>query len=471
MRSRFAVVPALLLVVGACGGGTGSSTTVTTAATTTVAETTTTTVPGFEVTSEDGDLTVEVPFEAMAEDPGITIRLLAPEEYPPELAAAADDPAARIYNLEPEGLQFAAPVTVTRRIDASRFEGMTDAMVPLVAMITRNPDGSYEAYADQRVVRHGDDVFASGTTTHFSPAIAVNLGGYVEGYLDDYHLGYATEKGTSLQIGYRYYGADLTVLQAPALVEPVGYSRSGVLEFGTVDSMLDLRCTDIGDAMPRLGVRLTLDASAPAGQLGLRILPSLMPALFQLEMMAKFVAEVLCFDPATSILLASAFRLSIQTDHPGGETYIPNEDFYGGLSGGKLSFSYSDRIARSWAGLIGDTDNNGAIGPNDTWFAPWGLERNGDSLEYVAPLYGYGNYFVYVIDAPQYSGPPQGQQWNVGEALSLLRANYTGAGRFEASIGVVGSSAGLFQYQVGPQEAETILEDATLHQFVLRAQF
>ena len=88
----------------------------------------------------------------------------------------------------------------------------------------------------------------------------------------------------------------------------------------------------------------------------------------------------------------------------------------------------------------------------------------------MAPLYGYGNYFVYVIDAPQYSGLPQGQQWNVGEALSLFRANYTGTGRFEASIGVVGSSAGLFQYQVGPQEGETTLDNGALNQIVLRSQ-
>ena len=306
MRSRLAVVPALLLVVGACGSGTVSSTTVTTAATTTVVETTTTTVPGFEVTSEDGNLTVEVPFEAMAEDPGITIRLLAPDEYPPELAGAADDPEARIYNLEPEGLQFDAPVTVTRRIDASRFEGMTDTMVPLVAMITHNPDGSYEAYDDQTVIRRGDDVFVSGTTTHFSPAIAVNLGQYVDMTLDDFHLGYATEKDTSLQIGYRFYGSDLSALVAPTVVEPVGYTRSSALQFGAADSMLDVRCLDIDEIMPRLGVRLTLDAAASEGQLGLRVLPSLMPGLAQLAMMAKIVSDFHCLDPITSIIITLA---------------------------------------------------------------------------------------------------------------------------------------------------------------------
>src|SRR3972149_4644973 len=114
MRHRYAVALAFLLVLVACGDDTGGSTSAvsTTVATTTTAPTTTTTPPGFEVTSEDGDLTVEVPFEAMASDPGITIRLLAGDEYPPELASAAENPKSRIYNLEPDGTVFAAPVTV-----------------------------------------------------------------------------------------------------------------------------------------------------------------------------------------------------------------------------------------------------------------------------------------------------------------------------------------------------------------------
>jgi len=472
MRSRLAVLVALLLVVGACGGASGSSTTGTTAATTTTVATTTTTEPGFEVTSEDGDLTVEVPFEAMATDPGITIGVLAPEDYPPELAGAADDPDARIYDLGPEGLEFAAPVTVTRRIDAARFEGLTAEMVPLVAMVTVDADGTYQPYDDLRVTRRGDDVFVSGTTTHFSPAIAVNLGQYVESYLDDSHLGYATEKGTGLQIGYRYYASDLTALDAPAAAEPVGYTRSSALEFGASGSMLDVRCLDIGDAMPRLGVRLTLEADAPETQARLRVLPQLNPALERIEIMAKNISDFYCLDPETSIVIAlTVFALSIFTDHPGGIVHIPNEEFYGGFSGAKLSFSYSDRLQGAWAGLICDNDNDGQLDPTDTWYAPWGLERNGDALEYVAPLYGYGNYFVYVIDGMQYSGMPEGREWSVGTAIPAFQDKYTGSGRFEASIGLVATDLGLFQYQVGPDEGETRVDNAYLEQAVVRTIF
>ncbi|MBI5157252.1 MAG: hypothetical protein HZA58_04475 [Acidimicrobiia bacterium] len=468
-----AVLVALLLVVAACGGGGGSSTTITTTATTTTTvAVTTTTQAGFEVTSEDGDLTVEVPVEAMASDPGITISLLAPADFPPELAGAADDPDARIYDLGPEGLEFAAPVTVTRRLDASRFEGLTADMVPLVAMITRTADGTYEPYDDLRVTRRGDDIFVSGTTTHFSPAIAVDLGQYVESYLDDAHLGYATEKGSGLQVGYRFYRSDLTALDAPATYEPVGYTRSSALEFGATGPMLDVRCLDIGDAMPRLGVRLTLEAGAPESQVGLRTLPLLNPALERIEIMAKNISDFYCLDPATSIIIAlTVFALTIFTDHPGGTAYIPNEEFYGGLSGAKLRFSYSERLQGAWAGLICDNDNDGQLDPTDTWYAPWSLERNGDALEYVAPLYGYGNYFVYVVDGMQYSGKPEGREWSVGQAVSLFRDMYTGLGRFESSIGLVASDLGLFQYRVGPEEGETTVGDAYLEQAVIRTTF
>lgn len=474
VRVRVALAVVLTLMVGACGGGTGATTTgaPTTAATTTTAPTTTTTPPGFEVVSDDGDLTVEVPFAAMASDPGITIRLLAPEEYPPELAGVADDPEARIYNLEPEGLVFAAPVRVTRRIDAARFGEMTPTMVPIVALITRQPDGTYEAYGDQRVTRNGDDVFVSGTTTHFSPSIAVNLGQYAEMTLDDHHLGFKAEMGTSLQIGYKWYDSAFTPLEAPVTYEPVGFSRSAAFQFGTADAMLDVSCSKIGQAMPRMGVKVTLDSAAPEGQVGLRTLPAFMPSLAVFETTLKIAQEFYCLDPATSFLVALAvLSFTIATDHPGGQVYIPDEDFRGGLSGSKVAFPYLARLEGAWAGLIEDNNGNGLLDSSDSIYAPWSLERNGDFLEYVAPLYGYGSYFVYVADASQFSGPPAGQEWGLTEGMQAFLSCYTGVGRFETSIGVLGTKTGLFEYQVGPQETETTVEDGSVQQMVFRTTF
>ncbi len=486
MRARLAVVASFLLVVGACGGDSGTATVPSTAATTTTAvATTTTTEAGFEVVSEDGDLTIEVPIAAAASDPGITIRLLSGDEYPPELAAAADDPESRIYELGPAGLEFAAPVRVTRRIDAARFEGMAAAMVPAVVLMTYDAStATYELYDDLRVTRDGDDVFVSGTTTHFSPVIAVNLGGYVETHLDDYHLGYATEVGSSLKIGLKWYGGGLEQIDPPAMVDAVGYSRSAAVRFGMtttagffaaagagVDTRgLEVACDKGAQFRPRLGAKVTIDPAGPDSGFHSNLIANLMPGR-QIELTMKMIEDFYCLDPATSFLAAlTLVALALFTDHPGGQVYIPDENYYGGFSGFKLQTPFTPRLEGAWAGLICDNDQNGRVDATDTFFAPWGLMRDGDDLTYVAPLYGYGDYFVYLADASQFSAAPEGEQWTVSAALSAFGEKYTGTGRFETSIGILGSGGNPFVYQVGPDEAETTAE-VELQQFITRLNF
>lgn len=483
MRARLALALAFLVLAAACGGGTGSATTspATTAAATTTAATTTssattataattTTNPGFEVASEDGDLTVEVPLEAMATDPGITVRLLAPEEYPPELAGAADNPNSRIYNLEPEGLEFAAPVTVTRRIDTERFGDLGPDEVPIVVLITRTPAGDYEPYGDLRVTRDGEDVFVSGTTTHFSPAVAVSLQQSVDLRLDDYHLGYATELGTKLEIGYRYYGAGRNELTPPATFEPVGFTRSIAIGFDTTTTMLGVMCDKIAEANPRLGVKVTLDAAAPEGQVGLGSLPGLIPTLLQLEIMLKVVEAFSCLDPATSFLGLPLTGLEIAADHPGGVEWIPGGDFRGGASGVYLWLNDTPRLEGVWGGLILDGNGNRMIDATDTMFPAYPMEETGDIYSYVAPLFSYGSYFVYFVDGAQYSAAPTGSQWTVGAGLEAFGMNYVGSGRFEASIGFVGSGGNPFVYEVGPSEDKVTPQDPIIEQFS-RIQF
>ncbi|HLE39619.1 MAG TPA: hypothetical protein VJA44_08225 [Acidimicrobiia bacterium] len=475
LRARLALLSAFLLLVAACGGGTGSSTTAasntgattttTAATTTTTAPTTTTTQAGFEVTSEDGDLTVEVPFDAMAEDPGITIRVLAPEEYPPELAGAAENPDARIYNLEPEGLQFAAPVTVTRRIDAERFGDLEAGDVPIVVLLTRTADGVYEPYSDLRVVRNGEDVFVSGTTPHFSPVIALSEQQTLRLTLDDYHLGFGTELGTKLDIGYRYYDADENVLDPPTTSEPVGFSRSIALGFDTTTATLGVACSKIGEAMPRLGVNVTLDAAAPAGQVGLRSVPGLIPSLTMLEVSLKVAQPFSCFDPLTSILGLILLGLAIATDHPGGIEWIAGGDFHGGNSGAYLSLADNPRLEGAWGGLIMDGNGNGFVDSTDTMYPPSPLEEMANMYAYVAALYTFGAYFVYLVDGAQYSGPPIGSQWTVGLGLEAFRLCYTGSGRFESSIGYVGVGGLPFLYEVGPGEEQVTPQDPIVEQF------
>jgi hypothetical protein len=488
VRIRVALAVGFLLVVGACGGGTGATTTVapTTVATTVPATTTTTTLPGFEVASEDGDLTVEVPFEAMASDPGITITLLTGDQYPPELSGAADDPDARIYDLGPEGTEFAAPVTVTRRVDAARFGELTPTMVPAVVLMTYDAaTGTYELYDDLRVTRDGDDILVSGTTTHFSPVVAVNLGGFIEMNLDDYHLGYKTELGSSLQIGYKYYGSGMVPIDPPQTVEPMGYTRSVALSFGAITTAgsfqaagdgvdlrgLEVMCDKIAMARPRLGARLTIDPAASESGFHSNLISALIPTLAQIELTMKIVADFHCLDPVISFLVALAvIQVVLFTDHPGGEEYIAGENYYGGLSGFKLKTPFVPSLEGAWAGLICDNDRNGRVDPTDTFFAPWGLMRDGDDLSYVSPLYGYGDYFVYFADASQFSAAPEGEEWTVSAALSAFGEKYTGTGRFETSIGILGSGGNPFVYQVGSEESEATAE-VEIQPFITRLNY
>ena len=104
MARRRSMVVALLLLA-ACGGG-GAAVTSTTAAVITTVVPTTTAEAGFEVTSEDGAVTVHVPASAMTEDPGITITRLEKAESSPGLGAVADHPTVRVYDLGPDGIEF-----------------------------------------------------------------------------------------------------------------------------------------------------------------------------------------------------------------------------------------------------------------------------------------------------------------------------------------------------------------------------
>ena len=128
-----AVATILSLLISACGDddtaeptsslATSATTTstVTMATTSTVAPTTAPAPRAFTVTSDDGDVVLEVPAGAIAEDPGIVILRLQPEEYPEVLAGARELPGTVVYGLEPAGLEFAEPVRISRRIPVANF--------------------------------------------------------------------------------------------------------------------------------------------------------------------------------------------------------------------------------------------------------------------------------------------------------------------------------------------------------------
>lgn len=462
MRSRHLLLVTLLLAASGCSDSDspqGSDSTKPGATSPPTSLVASTSAPGgFTVTSADGDLEVDVPPEALAADPGITIRLLAPDEYPPELAGAADNANSRIYDLGPDGLTFDAPVRVTRRIDAAAFDNLADDMTPLVALVTRAADGTYQAFDDLRVIRYGDDVKVSGTTTHFSPVVSINLEQYAKGSLDSSHLGYATEVGTGLQIGYSFSSAGGSSLVPPDIVEPIGYSRSELFDFAGKGTMLELNCTQAGEARPRIGVRFTLEQTAADGQVGLGALNTLVNMLNRLEMEVKFVPNFLCLDPESSFLgKINPIKITAAVDHPGGTKYIADGNFNGGLSGAQVKFELPYGVDGAWAGLIADTDGDGKPSAADTMYQPWTIAPyGGQGYGYVAPLFGYGNYFVYMIDNTQFSAAPAGASLKLADAIGGYYDNYTGAARFETAFGIlsVGQDPFILKVDAAEQEVE-----------------
>lgn len=452
MVRRLAMGLAFLLVAAACSGSGGSSTSTTapstTAVTTTTGPTTTTTMPGFTVTSDDGDVTVEVPFEAMAEDPGIVIRLLAPEAYPPELTGAAERPGARIYQLEPDGLAFAAPVRVERRMDAAAFDLPDPTTIPIVSLLTQAADGSFELLDDIHVMRSGDDVFVSGETMHFSPLVAISEEQVARIDIDRAHTVFATEPGTPAYFGISFASADGTPLQRPE-VRAWGRSRADFLAFGG-DGELEVTCTGIGTATPRLGFHVDLRADAPADQPGLRNAPLLALGAETATFLLKIAGEFECLDEATSLIgLRVEYRYDI--DHPGGEVKIPDEDFRGGLSAALQDFS---GLPLSYVGLIGDANGNGILDLNDSIHQPELATGDRTMQMAVNPLFSYGGYFTYVVDAGSYGTLPDfGNGLSLEDGLLRLGGVFMGDGRFETSIGVVAVGGMPLLVEVGPAES------------------
>jgi hypothetical protein len=104
-----AVVVVILISILGCGIGGGSRT---------ITESISAD-EGGSVTSTDGALTLEIPPGALAEDTDISIREVDPDDLPDAFADVGEDLG---YELEPDGLTFAEPVTVSLSLDPTSLE-------------------------------------------------------------------------------------------------------------------------------------------------------------------------------------------------------------------------------------------------------------------------------------------------------------------------------------------------------------
>jgi hypothetical protein len=76
----------------------------------------------------------------------------------------------RVYELEPDGLQFAKDITVSRRYAA----GAPGSSIPAALLLTQNARGRWELLRRLSIVRNGRSLIVSGKTRHFSPIVTLD---------------------------------------------------------------------------------------------------------------------------------------------------------------------------------------------------------------------------------------------------------------------------------------------------------
>jgi hypothetical protein len=131
--------------------------------------------PAQTVTSKDGGITVSVPRGALSKATRVGVRTLTRAQYPPELRNATVRPGSRLYELEPSGLRFLKPVTITRRIDA-RVAGFATDAVRGVVLTSRDRGGKWELLKSLNARLDGKTLVVSGTTRHFSTLLSLDEG-------------------------------------------------------------------------------------------------------------------------------------------------------------------------------------------------------------------------------------------------------------------------------------------------------
>lgn len=131
--------------------------------------------PAQTVTSKDGGLTVSVPRGALAKPTRIRVRTLTQAQFPPELRNAKARPGSRLYELEPSGLRFLKPVTITRRLD-TRVAGFAKDTVQGVVLASRDRSGKWELLKSLNARLDGKALVVSGTTRHFSTLLSLDEG-------------------------------------------------------------------------------------------------------------------------------------------------------------------------------------------------------------------------------------------------------------------------------------------------------
>ncbi len=177
MRRLVPITAVLALVALSCGGSAEDASTtfapgaqggVTTEAGV-VGGTEVAAVMGGTVSSDDGHLILDIPAGALAEDVAIAVTSLDPADWPEEFVDGAV--IGDVYDLQPSGLTFSEPVTISHRLTGAGSELDSGSEVPLTLLVVVSDDGTWEAPADQVISRDGEDLLHTGVIDHFSVTV------------------------------------------------------------------------------------------------------------------------------------------------------------------------------------------------------------------------------------------------------------------------------------------------------------
>ena len=139
-----------------------------------------TTTPTAQVyTFDDGALTIEVPPGALPDGVQLVATQRGPEDRPPELADI--QMSGTFYSLEPDGLTFAQPITINRRVAvADTGVDIATKGLPLITLALRTSDGQWEWLAEQAITTDGEFIYIAGKASHTSQLFGFSAGNYAE---------------------------------------------------------------------------------------------------------------------------------------------------------------------------------------------------------------------------------------------------------------------------------------------------
>jgi hypothetical protein len=130
---------------------------------------------GGSLVSEDGRYKLVIPPGAVSEPVYVTVRKLAKAEITANLPPAV--PADAVYELLPEGLQFAEPAAATFTLTLAEAGMTTPGVTPAIGCISRAADGTIEGLESSTAVDEVAGTFTvTGKVSHLSWHSSTELG-------------------------------------------------------------------------------------------------------------------------------------------------------------------------------------------------------------------------------------------------------------------------------------------------------